>query len=366
MGRFSQLVYLCCVTGILLLLAPAASRADEQETLILRNGQTWAGISRGIEGGMLRWEKPAGEVVTIPLDDIERIEHLVPLVPPPAPPEESVDGSPEPTPAAEDSTVVPAAEAPAESVVATEVHEMGRFESVFSRAGASIDETFGYCDTWTKRLEVGGRLLHGNTEEDFFNTGLLLEKRADKRFTQIDAGGQYSRSRRVATSNRWFVNGTMDFNKQAEEKWVWFAASKNEYDEFENLSYRGSLSTGLGYRFFNEPKRRLITRIGPGVTYERFNDPIVNRVTPDLFGELESVWPLYDRTSLEHKTSIYPSLDDLSVFRFVSTSGLLIALDEGEHWTLKFGLRHEYNSRPNTNREKSDYTASVLLVYTRN
>lgn len=358
-------------TGLLCLilaLATATTRASEPEVIYLRTGQQYSGISRGIDQGVLRWELPHGDVISIPIDDIDRIELPVPIAALPA--TEAVPASSEEAaspPGAPEAITTPSAAGVPSAALATEtVHEMGRFEAGFGSVGEKIDRIFAECDTWTKRIEFGGRWLIGNSDEQFVNVGYKMEKKLPQRFTQIEGGGQYGKSDGNVTSDRWFTNGTIDWNKETNEKWIWFATSKNEYDDFENLAYRGSLSTGLGYRFYNEPTKRLVTRIGPGVTYEQFNDPVVHRVTPDLFGEIESLWPLFDRTSFEHKTSLYPSLEDMEVFRFISTYGILIGLDDTEHWTLKLGLRHEYNSRPNVNREKSDITATFLLVYTRN
>jgi len=380
MRSFTQTSILLAFT-CLLVLAPQYSRGDDAEILYLRSGKQLSGVSRGVESGLLRWQTPQGETISIPVDDIDHIECSVPSpVPvtaasssdgsgspdiPPAPPDSPDADEPGKSPSkAGDASPEPDGDAAESAEDETEV--MGRYEEVFGRFGAEVDDADDYWNSWTKRLEIGGRTLRGNTDEDYLNTGLKMEKKSDRRFAQIEAGGQFSRVRSVPTSNRWFANSTTDFNKQTEDKWVWFAASKNESDEFENLSYRGSLSTGLGYRFYNEPKKRLVTRFGPGVTYEHYYNPSVDRVSPDLFGEVEALWPLCDRTSLEHKTSIYPSLENINVFRFVSTYGVLIGLDEEERWSLKLGLRHEYNSRPNVGRETADYTASFMLVYTRN
>ena len=381
MRSFTQTSILLAFTCLLLVLAPPFAQGEDGETLYLRNGKQLSGVSRGVQSGLLRWQMSLGETITIPVDDIDHIEYSVPL-PDPVTAATSADGNglpdippaPEETPGASDHGASPSttdddspeAEGDAGVSAEEETHEPGGYEEAFGRFGAEVDDAADYWNSWTKRLEIGGRILRGNTDEDFLNTGLKMEKKSERRFAQVEAGGQFSRVRSVPTSNRWFANSTVDFNKLTEDKWVWFAASKNEHDELESLSYRGSLSTGLGYRFYNEPKKRLVTRFGPGVTYEHFYNPSVDRATPDLFGEVEALWPLYDRTSLEHKTSIYPSLESMDVFRFVSTYGLLIGLDEDERWSLKLGLRHEYNSHPNVDREKSDYTATFLLVYTRN
>ncbi len=363
MRSIAQTIPFLALTVLLSILFPNQSRGGD-ETLFLRDGRALEGSSLGIESGLLRWQTRDGERFWFPFEEIDRIEYPAPefdisvaalLGYEPALPD---------IPPAPGETAIPNAATGVSPILSPA--SPGRYESAFGRFGARVDDVFKYGDSWTKRFEVGGRVLRGNTDEDFLSMGLKFEKKSEHRFAQIESGGQLSTKNGDPTSNRWFVNGTIDFNKQTEERWVWFATSKNEYDEFENLSYRGSLSTGLGYRFYKEPTRRLITRIGPGVTHERFYGPFRSRTTPDLFGEIEVLWPLFDRTSFEHTTSIYPSTEDIQVFRFVSTYGLLIGIDESKHWSLKLGLRHEYNSQPNDHREKSDYTASFTLVYTRN
>jgi putative salt-induced outer membrane protein YdiY len=84
-----------------------------------------------------------------------------------------------------------------------------------------------------------------------------------------------------------------------------------------------------------------------------------------LFGEVEFRWPLFDRMEVEHKSTINPSVEDFQIFRVVSNYGISLRLDESAKWNFKLGLRHEYNSKPNNNREKSDYTTNILLVYSR-
>ena len=82
-------------------------------------------------------------------------------------------------------------------------------------------------------------------------------------------------------------------------------------------------------------------------------------------GEVEFKWPLYGRMQLEEKTTINPSLEDFQIFRVVSDYGISLRLDDDARWNIKLGMRHEYNSKPNGNREKNDYTTDLLLVYVR-
>lgn len=123
------------------------------------------------------------------------------------------------------------------------------------------------------------------------------------------------------------------------------------------------MAGGVGYRFYNEKTRRIIMRLGPGVTFQKFHAPKVIRTTPDLLAEVEFRWPLLSRAQFEQKTTVTPSLEDFQVFRMQSNSGIVVRLDEDERWSLKFGFQHDYNSRPNLNNKASDYTTSVRLAY---
>lgn len=315
------------------LLAVAAARADEPDVLHLRSGEQFSGFSRGPEEDLLRWRMPYGDDIWIPLDAIDWVEYAKPIVEPPKP-----------------------------------KSELGEQPSDESEPGDDAAETdgdgrFAFFDRVTKRLEIGARFLDGNNDQDFVDTKLIIERDTGNRRIQFDVGGHYGQSAGNRSTNRWFANSTIDFVKEG--KWILFVTSKNEYDEFENLDYRGTLAGGLGYRFVNEEHKRLITRIGPAVTHELFNDPFVRRTTPDLLLETETRWPFLDGIYFEHKATLNPSVDDLQVFRLISNTGLLFHLDNGDRWLLKLGLRLEHNSKPNLGRLKNDYTSSLVLVYSR-
>ena len=157
---------------------------------------------------------------------------------------------------------------------------------------------------WTKRIELGARFLDGNTNEDYLSTRGRFERSVRDWLGQIDFFGQYGRANDKITANRWNANLTFDYGRHG--KWIVFSAAKNEFDEFQNLDYRGTYSSGIGYRFFNDSDRRMIVRLGPAVTYEQYRDPVKRRTTPDGFGELEVNWPLLERSAFESKTTVRP------------------------------------------------------------
>ncbi|MGE3317558.1 MAG: DUF481 domain-containing protein, partial [Planctomycetaceae bacterium] len=233
MRRFVQRLISTGLVCLIALLATAAARASETEIVYLQSGQQHSGQSRGIEGGVLRWELPHGDIISIPIDDIDRIEHPVPVADEPAAVPASGETASSPPGAPEAIATPSAAGVPSPDIPPDTGHVMGRFESSFGSVGEKIDRIFADCDTWTKRFEFGGRVIKGNSDEDFLNVGFKMEKKTPQRFSQVEGGGQYGSSHGDVTSDRWFLNGTIDWNKENDDKWIWFAASKNEYDAFE-------------------------------------------------------------------------------------------------------------------------------------
>ena len=331
------------------------------ETLYLKNGENLSGESVGFEEGNILFRLSDGEVRPIVLGLVVRLEFHSSIlaadstnqkaellvkndgsVPPAVPPLITVD--------------------PLDNVPPTpeSVHDQ---ETAIDQIEEYVDEYWEYVEVWTKRLELGGTFLGGNTDRDYLTTSLHLEKSDNNNKFEFEIGGRWGQSNGVRDANRWYGNATLDIARKTD--WIVFVTNKNTYDEFENLDWRGTISSGLGYRFINEKEKRLIVRVGPGGTREIYNSPRLRRSTLDVFAEIEFHWPLSDHAKLEHKQTWTPSVNNVQVLRVTTDTGLLFKLDNKDRWNLKFGLLQIYNSVPNAGRKKSDYTGSVSLVYTR-
>ena len=345
---------LCRIAGAVIAVATLAAvfnggvRADDGESLRLSSGERLTGTFQGIDDeNRILWQLKTGEQIPFPsdaVDSVEFAERHVFEIDPENNPFEVVDE--EGSWCHEQRSAIP-----------------GWLRPSYDGAAALYEGTTDGFQRWTKRMELGARLIDGNSDQDFLNVAGKFERKENSWLGQLDFGGQYSQSDGDPKTNRWIGNATFDYGRHG--NWIVFATTKNEFDEFENLDYRGTYSSGIGYRFVNEDYRRLIVRVGPAFTYERFRDPFNERTSPDGFGELELNWPFLMRSNFESKTTIHPSLADMEIFRMISDNGLLFKLDHDGHWSLKFGLRVEYNSQPNEGRLPADYTTNVLLVYTR-
>ncbi len=320
--------------------APATAAGELIERLELKSGTVLNGQSKAIEDGNLRWELAPGEEMLIPVDWIERVQiQPEPIVTPEVP-------------------VQPPATVPIPEPWIYQLPLAKEIVDWYSQLG-------GAAVTWTRRIQVGGTFADGNTQTDLLDVVTELERNTPIQSRQVDAGGQWARNGSKQTANRWFINSNFDWPMEEGSQWITFLTSKNEYNELQNLDYRGTVSTGIGHRFLFEPKRRLITRFGPAYTLEIFHSPYNLRNTPDIFGELEVRWPILARTSLEQKMRVQPSMLNFELVRVFSTTGLLMDLDEKERWKLRLGFQYTYNSQPNNGRLPSDYLSTLSLVYIR-
>jgi len=358
--HFPQRLIILVVAVAALIGSSTTVPAAEHEVLVLKEGDRILGTSLGVNDGYLLWQMSQGQVMEVPIEFVERLEfpsdedlkssasnrNLDPL---------TADGTAslvEPGSPVEPTDVV-------DPLIPRPFSFGGMADSMENRAQRALT----FMEGWTKRIELGGQFIDGNAEQDLFNGGLTFENQNERRSVLFEGSGQWGRADGIPTTNRWVGNGTVDFCRAG--NWISFMTSKNEYDEFENLNWRGTFAGGLGYRFHNEDDKRCIVRVGPSVTHEIFTDPRNERTTPDMLGEYEVLWPLYDRMRFEHKMTITPSVEDIELFRFVSTYGISLSLDEDARWNLKLGTRHEYNSEPNDERERSDYTTNLSIVYAR-
>ena len=298
--------------------------------------------------------------MAVPLDAVDRVEHLptdaeVLSADPPAATEKEPKLDPAVTPAA---LIVPPV------VVPPVVPQLPPLLVAWTDAGRSTyAAAAGLSTAWTKRFEIGGNFVDGNTKTSEYFIGGLMERKYDKLSLQSDVSGRYGTASYRTTQNKWLLNGTADYKHDG--NWIVFASQRHVYDERADLDYRGTFAIGPGYKFYDEEDKRAIIRVGPGATIEKYDPPKGFDVSPNIFIETETRWPLYERTQFENKNTLTPTIGDISVYRLVSTYGILVALDEKEKWAFKIGLRHEHNSDPQPGKVKNDYTSSFSLVYTR-
>jgi len=153
-------------------------------------------------------------------------------------------------------------------------------------------------------------------------------------------------------------------------KWGWFVREELERDTFENIAFRSTTAVGVTRRFLDEKRHKLEGSAGFSYRFESYTsvDRDGNLVNledegfPGLDFALDHMWQFADWGKVITHISFVPSVDDFGDFLIDHESGVDIPLDTADAWVLRFGLSNQYNSSPNSGREKLDTTYFARLI----
>lgn len=221
-------------------------------------------------------------------------------------------------------------------------------------------------DKWRWQVETGGSFRQGNTS----NTNVRSMFRTE-RYTE-----KYGFMGRVAvTYNR---NGDDDVNRQAigefllernlRGRWVWYGRENLEYDQARLINLRYVTSSGLGFKFINKLRSRLVVRTGPTVTY------ITYAPRADNDAEFRGGWLLesdYRRmlgesVRIEWISSMFPDFDSDQQLRLRNEAALLFPIGgKASPWNWKLGVQHDYQLNPVTTVKPNDVFGYFSIAYLR-
>lgn len=204
---------------------------------------------------------------------------------------------------------------------------------------------------WSFKLTLAASATTGNSETMNF-TGLFNASRETERLnTVIDAGYFFAESDNESSENK-FTAGLRNDWQNPDSDWFFFATGRYDYDDFQSWDQRVSGHVGVGYKLIKpDPlKLNLLAGIGAVKEWGSENDD----VRPEgLFG-VEGAWQIAEKHELTFSSTIYPDLDDVGEFRMLNTLAWTLLLDEQNGLSLSAGLRHEYQSVVDPDRDRND------------
>lgn len=204
---------------------------------------------------------------------------------------------------------------------------------------------------WDFKLTLGFSFSDGNTENaNFFGSFLATHETEAAKFV-ADAAYFYAQDSGDKSENRATVGARNDWF--LDERWIFFADARWEYDEFRSWRHRISGHVGLGYRLINEEDFKLTPRVGIGASKEFGSDR--NEIIPEGLAGLDLEWNITENQSLVASTYYYPDLSDLGEFRWVNAAGWNIKIDKADGLSLTFGFLHDYQSQVDDGDDYNDF-----------
>lgn len=218
-----------------------------------------------------------------------------------------------------------------------------------------------FANPWSLRLEAGLRGRTGNQERISFDARAEARREVPDERLLLYSEGHYAEQSGTRSQNE--IRGGGKLEVDISEKFFVFGKGELEFDEFENLDMRTTLSSGLGYFFWEKPDHEFKGRVGLGYQHESFMDG----TTADQ-GLLELGYNYrYDFNPwlrFTHDLTYYPTFEDpVGDYRIEAETAGEVPLSENKAWKLRLGMRNAYDAQPQPGIDRLDTLYFLNLVY---
>jgi putative salt-induced outer membrane protein len=314
-------------------------RSDRTLAVILKSGDRLVGVPRySPEDGQRLTETAAGRVALEPAQ-------IVAITDPDDP--------------------APATEAARERMEQLKKEQQKQVEEVKADKQKQIDalkeEKAKYEDPWSLTLQLGLNGSTGNNERLSFDGRVDATQEFPDQRLNLFSEAHYARDDGSRSQNE--VRGGANLEVDVSKKTFVFGKGTLEFDEFEDLDLRSTITAGLGYFFWEKEDHVFKGRLGAGYQHESFDDG-----TSADEGLLEVGYDYrYDfdeQLRFTHALTYYPTLSDpTSDYRIsVETAGE-VPIASSEQWKLRLGVRNEYDAAPQPGVERLDTFYFLNLAY---
>lgn len=213
---------------------------------------------------------------------------------------------------------------------------------------------------WSGRLQLGLSGSRGSSDTD--SARIVASAKRDAPDTILTLRTTYQQTRRdgTRTENR--------FTARARNEWLrgesmlsGFLESELELAEFLEYDARLRGGAGLVYRFVDNDKTLLSTRLGLGVArqFNSANDDL----DPEAIVAIALSHRLTSRQKIELSADWFPDLGDSSDYRAEFRLGWEIGLNDENNLKLRLSLEDRYNSAATRNRNNIDYFAELVYEF---
>lgn len=247
--------------------------------------------------------------------------------------------------------------------------------------------------TWAGRAELGLNGQTGNKERFDVRAGIDVNRKSEGSRLNLYLKGQYAETNSERSANE-VMGGTRAEWDISERTYV-FGKLDLEHDEFEDLEVRATVTTGLGHFFVKREKLELKGWLGAGYEHETFKkdpepvpddlpkpttleesirqillitrqDDTITTTTDEVVAEAGYSYQQNFKKNFRFKHGItyYPSVDDpFSQYRVTADTSMEFPVGKEPDWTVRAGVRNEYDAAPQEDVDKLDTTYYLNLGY---
>lgn len=211
------------------------------------------------------------------------------------------------------------------------------------------------------KYQAGADLSGRSGNSDSFSTAVHLRATLAGPVDRLEFYGSYHYTETNGVRSADEVKAGTRFTSYFSERMGWFVRTEMERDTFEGIDFRSTSAGGLSYRFVRQPRMELEGSAGLSYRYESYMAGGSEKF-PGLDFGLRFVWQFADWGRWTTLASYVPSIDNFNDYLLEQDSGLDIPLGKSDFWTLRAGLNHKYNNRPDAGRRSLDTVYYLRLI----
>jgi putative salt-induced outer membrane protein YdiY len=212
-------------------------------------------------------------------------------------------------------------------------------------------------DLWKVTVNVGLSIASGSSESSLIYADIQTERAWGQNELLLGAGGTYSESESVTTSDYQF--GYLQYNRLLTERFYFGAKGYGVRDDLAELDYRLHLGPVWGYYLIKDSQTTFAIEAGPSYTWENqggVSDSYVSLLFAERFD-----YQFSDRLKLWQMVELRPQVDDFNAYTLTAEIGLETRMTG--HLSLKTFVRNIHNSRPVRGFERNDLAFVTALSY---
>jgi putative salt-induced outer membrane protein len=220
----------------------------------------------------------------------------------------------------------------------------------------------------TAKAEAGIVASRGNTDADSANIKADIELNFDKWKHQFGTTAVYASDDTGTTGQRWELREQSDY--QFLVKGFWFESLRYENDRFSGFIYQATLSSGIGWRFYDDPITRFNVQVGIGYKQYETRDAFADDGVTIIPGEREHQLittgqanferVLTDTTKLIDKLVVEAGAENTFAQNDISLQVQILG-----SLALAVGVSVRYNTNPPAGFRNTDTLTTLNLVYER-
>ena len=124
---------------------------------------------------------------------------------------------------------------------------------------------------WHFHAAAGGSFKQGNNPGSSANSQVSAEKRSVDSYFLARVSSFYNQLKGAKKNGRVF--GELNFDHDLRGRWISYARQELEWDEARLINIRALTSVGIGFKFADTVKERLLLRMGPTGSYIDYASP---------------------------------------------------------------------------------------------